>query len=224
MTKEELLHSFTEKVEARIPLRLALDDGELVFTAGRVYFIALRLGQWDVVEEWERSSVSRWTLTDSFMGQELAIFTPNGRFLFRKVPEEVDWATLFSASESLNKKSSSSTPAQEHQATQEELVSVPYSYQESASEMIDMLSKHTERAAVEPAQSLSELLKQKKSRRQEMAASQSGQGTREQKMTVPEIAEPKKKKGCGGCFNIIFWFVFISMFFSGFFTSFLSSF
>lgn len=227
MTKQELLASFEERIEKRIALRLALDDGELIFTATKIYFIAIRLGQWAIVEDWERDSISRWALQESFMGPQVAIFTPEGRFVFRKFPPELVWENLFTSAPQYGKRKLKNVEKQEFQVSQEETSSgEPYSYQESAQEMMDMLSKHVSQANPDQPLDLKDLIKQKKRKQQRKQKTPKIEHKPKEKRNLAlEIPLPnqKKKGGCGGCFKVIFWFVFISIFFSGFLTSILNS-
>lgn len=227
MTKEDLLQSFEEGVEAKIPLKLALDEGELVFTKTQIYFISIRLGQWDVVEKWERNAVSRWKLHESFMGQELAIFTPDGRFLFRKIPADIDWETLFNSAHQFAKNESAQKKREpEYQATRGEAESAgAFSYQESAEELMDMFSKHVAQTEAGQPQDLKDLFKQKKKTERPKQAKKDLEKELKKELddSFEALPEQKKKNGCSGCFKLIFWFFFLSLLFSSFLTSFLKS-
>lgn len=215
MTRNELIASLEGTITKVISLRLALDDGDLIFTSTMIYFIAERMDQWTIIEEWKQTGISRWKLQESFIGLELAIYTLDGRFLFRKIPAEINWTLLFSEStEYKTMKPKIEIKRGDTQESQTESNS-RFFYGNVAEEAFDMLSKHEEQVDPENVMDLDTILSRKKERLQTKEQRGSIHNTsqkplqRPKKSFVKTAEPPEKKNSCVGCiFALILIFFF----------------
>jgi hypothetical protein len=212
MTRDELIASLEEKVEQIISLRLALDDGDLIFTKTMIYFIAERMDKWTIIEEWEQRGVSRWKLQEPFTGLELVIFTPDGRFLFRKVPLEINWIELFSESTQDETRQPKLEIKKEDASEFETKMSSQSSYGNVGQEFFDMPSKNVAKVNQEDVMDLAEILEKKRKRLSDSRNNASQKPVENTKRSFAKTIAPEKKKGCGGCITSIFWLLFIGTF------------
>lgn len=75
---------------------IGLDTGRLLKSTTHVYFIAPRMGGWEVVEESALSDVSKVEKKSNFIGDIFVIHTKSGRWMCKELPENVDlrhWIT-----------------------------------------------------------------------------------------------------------------------------------
>ena len=64
---------------------IGLDTGRLLKSASHVYFIAPRMGGWEVVEQSVLSDVSRVEKKSNFMGDTFVLHTKSGRWMCKEV-------------------------------------------------------------------------------------------------------------------------------------------
>ena len=69
---------------------IGLDNGRLLKSATHVYFIAPRMGGWEIVEQSVLSDVSRVEKKSNFMGDTFIMHTKSGRWMCKEVPEDID--------------------------------------------------------------------------------------------------------------------------------------
>ena len=69
---------------------IGLDTGRLLKSATHIYFIAPRMGGWEVVEQSVLSDVSRVEKKSNFMGDTFVMHTKSGRWMCKEVSEHVD--------------------------------------------------------------------------------------------------------------------------------------
>ena len=69
---------------------IGLDTGRLLKSSTHVYFIAPRMGGWEVVEESALSDVSKVEKKSNFIGDTFVIHTKSGRWMCKQIPENVD--------------------------------------------------------------------------------------------------------------------------------------
>lgn len=219
MTRNELIESLEGTITKVISLRLALDDGDLIFTSTMIYFIAERMDQWTIIEEWEQTGISRWKLQESFIGLELAIYTLDGRFLFRKIPAEINWAQLFT--ESTEYKTVQPKIEIKRGETQESETerNSRFFYGNVAEEAFDMLSKHEEQVDPKNVMDLDTILAKKKERLQKKEQRDSIHNTSQKPVQRPKesfgkTTEPpeKKKNSCVGCIFALILIFFLAPF------------
>ena len=72
---------------------IGLDTGRLLKSATHVYFIASRMGGWEVVEQCLLSGVSRVEKKTNFMGNTFVMHTKSGRWMCKDVNENIDLRT-----------------------------------------------------------------------------------------------------------------------------------
>ena len=69
---------------------IGLDTGRILKSATHIYFIAPRMGGWEVVEQSVLSDVSRVEKKSNFMGDTFVMHTKSGRWMCKEVSEHVD--------------------------------------------------------------------------------------------------------------------------------------
>ncbi len=69
---------------------IGLDTGRLLKSTTHAYFIAPRMGSWEVVEQILLSDLSRVEKQSSFMGDTFVFHTKSGRWICKNVTENVD--------------------------------------------------------------------------------------------------------------------------------------
>ncbi len=72
---------------------VGLDEGVLSRSSTHLYFLAQRMGGWEVVEETPISQVNRVDSVENFLGTTMVIVTQNGRWTCRDVLEDIDLST-----------------------------------------------------------------------------------------------------------------------------------
>ena len=70
--------------------KIGLDTGRLLKSATHVYFIAPRMGGWEVIEQSVLSDVSRVEKKSNFMGDVFILHTKSGRWICKEVTENID--------------------------------------------------------------------------------------------------------------------------------------
>ena len=73
-----------------VEAKIGLDTGRLLKSTTHVYFIAPRLGGWEVIEQSTLSDVSRTEKKSNFMGDTFVIHTKSGRWVCKEVTEDID--------------------------------------------------------------------------------------------------------------------------------------
>ncbi len=69
---------------------IGLDRGRLLKSATHIYFIAERMGGWEVVEQTQFSDIARIERIQNFMGENTVVMTKNGRWTCKDVTEGID--------------------------------------------------------------------------------------------------------------------------------------
>ena len=78
-----------------VEVTIGLDKGRLLKSGTHVYFIAQRMGGWEVVEESLLSDVSQVNQTNNFMGEAMVIVTKSGRWSCKEITEGIDLRRWF---------------------------------------------------------------------------------------------------------------------------------
>jgi hypothetical protein len=78
-----------------VEVTIGLDKGRLLKSGTHIYFIAQRMGGWEVVEESLLSNVSQVNQTNNFMGEAMVIVTTSGRWTCKEITEGVDLRRWF---------------------------------------------------------------------------------------------------------------------------------
>ena len=92
-----------------VDVTIGLDTGRLIKSATHTYFIAPRMGGWEVVEQSLLSDVSRVEKKSNFMGDTFVIHTKSGRWMCKEVTENVDLRTWILQKARVTRASKSST-------------------------------------------------------------------------------------------------------------------
>ena len=93
MEKEQLIASLNP-IAAPHSMRHGLDDGYLILSSQRVYFICFRAGKWIVLYDLRRSSIVNVSVSTSFWKSSLIIKSSEGTVVFTKIPKGVDFVTM----------------------------------------------------------------------------------------------------------------------------------
>ena len=93
MGKEELIESLSP-IAAPYSMRHGLDDGHLILSAQRVYFICFRAGKWIVLYDLKRNSILNVAVNTSFWKSSLIIKSSKGTVVFTKIPKGIDFISL----------------------------------------------------------------------------------------------------------------------------------
>ena len=179
-----------------IPLQLGFDEGRLVCTAEKIYFIVQRWDQLRILEEWNQRDLIEYRQAESLMGQELILRMKDGRYSCTHLPEDIDWDTVFHSKASQVKIPEPFTP------TIERTVDEPREEQKISSEELppradDSIATVAQKLGVE--QSFLNTLKEHKS----------PQSPRQEYRLPKEEMEEGEKKTGGGCIKSIFWLIFV---------------
>jgi len=78
-----------------VEVTIGLDKGRLLKSSTHIYFIAQRMGGWEVVEHCLLSDVSQVNQTNNFMGEAIVIVTKSGRWSCKEITEGVDLRRWF---------------------------------------------------------------------------------------------------------------------------------
>lgn len=78
-----------------VEVTIGLDKGRLLKSSTHIYFIAQRMGGWEVVEHCLLSDVSQVNQTNNFMGEAMVIVTKSGRWNCKEITEGVDLRRWF---------------------------------------------------------------------------------------------------------------------------------
>ena len=81
---------------------IGLDEGCLAKSPTTLYFLAQRMGGWEVVEETPLTDVVRVDKQINFMGEITVLICKSGRWQCRNVPESVDIAVWLGSSVTLD--------------------------------------------------------------------------------------------------------------------------